>query len=89
MRRTEEPLTDMQVEKEIERLTKSDAVKLARQERRIKYRRRQYLYQLRDLEKRGIQLQKAGITKAELDRMEKETKVLKQEVDDAKKMDPK
>lgn len=55
MRRTEEPLTDMQVEKEIERLTKSDAVKLARQERRIKYRRRQYLYQLRDLEKRGIQ----------------------------------
>lgn len=89
MRRTEEPLTDMQVEKEIERLTKSDAVKLARQERRIKYRRRQYLYQLRDLEKRGIQLQKAGITKAELDRMEKETKVLKQEVDEAKKMDPK
>lgn len=87
MRRTEEPLTDMQVEKEIERLTKSDAVKLARQERRIKYRRRQYLYQLRDLEKRGIQLQKAGITKAELDRMEKETKVLKQEVDEAKKMD--
>lgn len=87
MRRTEEPLTDMQVEKEIERLTKSDAVKLARQEHRIKYRRRQYLYQLRDLEKRGIQLQKAGITKAELDRMEKETKVLKQEVDEAKKMD--
>ena len=79
MRRIEETLTDMQVEKEIERLTKSDAVKLARQERRIKYRRRQYLYQLRDLEKRGIQLQKAGITKAELDRMEQE----------AKKMDPK
>lgn len=43
MRRTEEPLTDMQVEKEIERLTKSDAVKLARQERRIKYRHRQQL----------------------------------------------
>lgn len=81
MRRTEEPLTDMQVEKEIERLTKSDAVKLARQERRIKYRRRQYLYQLRDLEKRGIQLQKAGITNIEQLRVCEVAKIMHKHTD--------
>lgn len=40
-------LTDKQVEKEIERLSGSEAVALARQEKRVKYKRRQYLYQLR------------------------------------------
>ena len=55
-------LTDAQVEQEIERLTNSEAVKLARREMRIKYRRRQYLYQLRDLEKKGNALMEAGIT---------------------------
>lgn len=55
-------LTDAQVEQEIERLTSSEAVKLARREMRIKYRRRQYLYQLRDLEKKGKALMEAGIT---------------------------
>ena len=55
-------LTDEQVEKEIERLTKSPMVALARREQRVRYRRRQYLYQLRDLEKKGIALEKAGIT---------------------------
>ena len=44
-------LTDEQVEQEIERLNASEAVALARREARLRYKRRQYLYQLRDLEK--------------------------------------
>ena len=55
-------LTDEQVEQEIERLTRSPQVALARREQRLRYKRRQYLYQLRDLEKKGIALEKAGIT---------------------------
>ena len=39
-------LTDEQVEKEITRLLKSDDVKLAKKETRIKMKRRQYMYQL-------------------------------------------
>lgn len=62
-------LTDEQVEKEIERLTKTEAVKLARREIRPKYKRRQQLYTLRALEKRGKELQAAGITLANLDEM--------------------
>lgn len=54
-------LTDEQVEKEIERLTKSPLVALARREQRLRYKKRQYLYQLRDLEKKGAALMKAGI----------------------------
>ena len=60
-------LTDEQVEQEIERLTKSPLVALARREARLRYRRRQYLYQLRDLEKKGKALEKAGITREVLD----------------------
>ena len=55
-------LTDQQVELEIERLTKSPLVALARREQRLRYKRRQYLYQLRDLEKKGRALENAGIT---------------------------
>ena len=62
-------LTDEEVEKEIERLTKSQAVALARREQRLKYRRRQFLYQLRDLEKKGKALMEAGITREVLDAM--------------------
>ena len=58
----ERGLTDEQVEKEIERLRQSPLVALARKEQRIRYRRRQILYQLRDLEKKGKALEKAGIT---------------------------
>lgn len=57
-----EILTDMQVELEIERLSESEAVKLAKAEDRIKNRRRQYMYSLRSLEKRGKQLMKEGYT---------------------------
>lgn len=55
-------LTDEQVEKEIKRLSKSEDVKLARKEQRLKYKRRQQLYTLRDLEKRGKKLAEQGIT---------------------------
>lgn len=60
-------LTDEQVEREIERLTNNDAVKLARAEMRARYRRRQYLYNLRVLEKRGLVLMAQGKTGADFD----------------------
>lgn len=55
-------LTDEQVEREIERLTASPYVKLARAEQRAKYRKRQYLYGLRNLEKHGRELAASGMT---------------------------
>ena len=54
-------LTDEQVEMEIERLWDSPEVKLAKKEMNLKYKRRQYLYQLRAMEKRGRQLMEDGI----------------------------
>lgn len=62
-------LTDAQVEEEIARLSKSPYVKLARQQERIKYQRRQYLYGLRDLEKKGKALYEQGITNDNIDEM--------------------
>ena len=62
-------LTDEEVEAEIDRLNASEAVALARREIRLKYRRRQRLYQLRDLEKKGKALMEAGITRDILDAM--------------------
>ena len=55
-------LTDEQVEAEMGRLRGSPLVARARREQRGKHRRRQYLYQLRDLEKKGKALAEAGIT---------------------------
>lgn len=55
-------LTDQEVEMEIERLRTSPMVQLARKEQHILYKRRQALYNLRSLEKRGKQLTKKGIT---------------------------
>lgn len=55
-------LTDADVELEIARLKESEAVKLAQKEQKFKYRRRQYLYQLRWYEKRGKELMRQGIT---------------------------
>lgn len=55
-------LTDAEIETEIQRLLSSDDVKLAKMEQRILYRRRQYCYQLRTMEKRGKQLKADGIT---------------------------
>ena len=62
-------LTDEEVEKEIERLSQSELVALAGREARLKYKRRQFLYQLRDLEKKGKALVEAGITREVLDAM--------------------
>lgn len=62
-------LTDEDVEREIERLTNSDAVRLARKELRLKYKRRQALYQLRTFEKRGKELIAAGITYENIEEM--------------------
>ena len=64
-------LTDEQVETEIAMLNESEDVELARHEQRLKYRRRQYLYVLRSLEKRGKELKKQGMTKQKLDRLYK------------------
>ena len=69
MKTREYGLTDEQVEAEIERLNASEYVALARREGRLKYRRRQYLYQLRDLEKKGKALAAAGITRELLDEL--------------------
>lgn len=55
-------LTDAEVEQEIERLKDSPEVKLAQKEQRIRYRRRQYLWTLRTMAKRGAELLEAGIT---------------------------
>lgn len=55
-------LTDEQVEQEIARLQQSPHVKLYNQERRLRNRRRMYLYQLRQEEKKGKELEAAGIT---------------------------
>lgn len=64
-------LTDEEVEREIEKLNASEAVALARREQRLKYKRRQYLYQLRDLEKKGKALLASGITREVLDALYK------------------
>lgn len=55
-------LTDAQVELEIDRLLHSEDVRLAKKEERIKLRRRQYMYGLRQMEKRGKELAKQGVT---------------------------
>ena len=54
-------LTDEQVEMEIARLWSSPEVKLAKKEQNLKYKRRQQMYQLRAMEKRGRQLMEEGI----------------------------
>jgi hypothetical protein len=60
-------LTDAKVEEEIAKLRESEYVALARAEERQRYRRRQYLYQLRNLEKRGRKLAEEGWTPEEED----------------------
>lgn len=64
----QEFLTDEQVEVEINRLLDSEAVKLAKLEQRIRYRRRQYMYGLRNMERRGLALMTQGINEANLER---------------------
>lgn len=54
--------TDEEVEIEIHRLQHSDDVKLAKKEQNIKNRRRQQMWTLQYMEKRGKELKKMGIT---------------------------
>lgn len=68
-----ETLTDEQVEQKIVRLQKSQYVKLANKERRVRNRRRMYLYGLRQLEKKGREMAQSGVTWETLSDMEQET----------------
>lgn len=54
--------TDEQVEQEIERLLKTDEVRLARRENQLKYKRRQYMWSLQYMEARGKQLASEGVS---------------------------
>ena len=67
-------LTDYEVELEIARLKESPMVALGKVEERIRCRRRQYMYCLRQYEKRGIELTAAGVTVEKLLEEEKEIK---------------
>lgn len=62
-------LTNDAFEDEIQQLKASEHVKLARKEQRLKYKQRQYLYILRNLEKRGKLLAAQGITLDNLEEM--------------------
>ncbi len=62
-----ETMTDDEVEREIERLKESKAVKIAKKEQQYKYRRRQYMYTLRWYEKRGKELLMQGKTLSDFD----------------------
>ena len=62
-------LTDQGVEVEIERLRESPYVKLAKKEEALRYRRRQYMYQLRAYEKKGRKLEAQGYTHDNLEEM--------------------
>lgn len=68
-----EIMTDDQVELEIARLQDSHYVKLANKERRVRQRRRMYLYGLRQLEKKGRELEESGFTMENLEQMLYET----------------
>ncbi|MBO7251367.1 MAG: hypothetical protein J6V25_01950 [Oscillospiraceae bacterium] len=62
-------LTNEAYKAEIERLKASENVKLARKEQRLKYKQRQFLYTLRNLEKRGKALAAQGYTLDNLEAM--------------------
>lgn len=64
-------LTDEQVEEEIKRLLESPEVKLVKKETALRYRRRQYLYGLRNMAKRGKEMMESGITVELLEEMYK------------------
>lgn len=62
--------TDAEVEAEIERLKSDEFVRLAQKEERVRYKRRQRLYQLRCYEKKGKELAAAGVTLEMLEQFE-------------------
>ena len=61
--------TDEAVEEEIARLQNSPLVALARKEERVRNRRRQYMYSLRQYEKKGRQLEADGVTMESLEQL--------------------
>ena len=69
MARTNKQWTDEEVELEIHRLQQSDDVKLAKKEQNIKYRRRQMMWNLQFMEKRGKQLKEMGCTFENIEEM--------------------
>jgi hypothetical protein len=68
--------TDEQMERELEELKRSPYVALARREQRLKYKQRQQLYTLRNLEKRGRELAAIGVT---VDTIDEHLEALEQE----------
>lgn len=68
----EKMLTDEQIEAEIQRLSKSPLVKLAKKEERIRFKKRQKYYLLKCYEKKGQALLDAGITMDMLNKIDKE-----------------
>lgn len=69
-------ITDEAVEKELAELKQSPFVQLARREQRLKYKYRQQLYTLRNLEKRGKELAAIGVT---IDTIDERLEMLEQE----------
>lgn len=63
-------ITDEEVEQEIKRLLESPDVRLAKMERRISERRRQYMYSLRCMEKRGKELRSQGVSEDTICRLD-------------------
>lgn len=62
MKKLQEYVTDEQVEEEIVALRNDEYVQLAKAEERMRYKRRQYLYKLRNYRKKGIELSKCGFS---------------------------
>ena len=61
--------TESDVEEEIDRLLDSTAVRMAKKAEAIKNRRRQYMYQLRSYEKKGLEMLAKGIMMEDLESM--------------------
>lgn len=68
-----ETMTDEQVQQEIDRLNKSEYVKLSQKEIALRYKKRQRLYQLRTHERRGKALAEAGVTMELLNSMDEDS----------------
>lgn len=75
----------LEEENELESLKSSPYVALARKEQRLKYRRKQVLYTLRSMEKRGRALAEMGITSRILDELERDTENIERIVDGGEK----
>ena len=66
---TREIMSMEDIENEIARLLNSEAVKLAKKESQVRNRRRNYMYTLRCMERRGRQLMAEGVTINDLEEL--------------------